>query len=139
MKVKVAEFRQSINHAFRLLNADWNSCVGEKEKVYWFVQSFRLFSELHELECPRAKEDDLIQLERVQDHYASHCGKHHELWMKARAYRALSDAGIRNNKAQEIIKRCEASDIIAACNLSEVITDDGTRQQESLAANETLH
>ena len=114
MKVKVAEFRRSVDFAFDAINIHWCACVGEHEKILWFTSAFRRFSELSELECSRAKPEDRYQLERALDLFAAHCEQYEDLWLKARAYRALCQSGVGHAEAFAQLKQRLPMEIIHA-------------------------
>lgn len=114
MKVKVAEFRRSVDFAFDAINVHWGACVGEHEKILWFTMAFRGFSELSELECPRAKPEDRHRLEQVMDRFALHCDQYQDLWLKARAYRALCQSGVGHAEAFAELKQRLPMEIIHA-------------------------
>lgn len=61
MFVKVADFRDTIDHLFRVVNVDYNACVGSAEVRQWLDIVARVKKELEETECKRAKEYDHMQ------------------------------------------------------------------------------
>ncbi len=64
MKVKVAIFRDSTDHIFRLINVDYHACVGTAELRTWVGITERVLSELSVQECRRANADDLASRQR---------------------------------------------------------------------------
>ncbi len=58
MFVKVADFRDTIDHLFRVVNVDYNACVSSAEVRQWLEIVARVKKELEETECKRAAEYD---------------------------------------------------------------------------------
>lgn len=58
MFVKVADFRNKIDHLFRVVNEHYHSCVGSSEVRPWLEICGRVKKELEETECKRATEYD---------------------------------------------------------------------------------
>lgn len=59
INVPVSEFRDSIDHLYRLVNVDYHACVGVQELRYWAERTERVLSQVSELSCKRAKPDDI--------------------------------------------------------------------------------
>nr|BCU00947.1 hypothetical protein [uncultured bacterium] len=64
MIVKVATFRNSIDHLFRVVNVDYHACVGAAELRNWQGIAGRVLAEVEGLECKRANQDDREQQRR---------------------------------------------------------------------------
>jgi hypothetical protein len=88
-KVKVAEYRQAIWGCEEAIRRDYPACVGDSEKILWFVRAFNGFTALRGMNCPTAKDADHDRRERVFDTFSTHCNKNEILWMRARLYAAL--------------------------------------------------
>jgi len=58
MNVPVSEFRNSIDHLYRLINVDYHSCINTQELCYWVKRVERLIETVKVLECKRAKLED---------------------------------------------------------------------------------
>jgi hypothetical protein len=56
--VKVADFRNSTDHLFRVVNVDYHACVGLRELRGWIIIAERVLAEVESLECNRASEYD---------------------------------------------------------------------------------
>jgi hypothetical protein len=69
--VKVADFRNKIDHLFRVLNADFHACVNATELGNWERIAKRVYNELAHIECKRAndydKEQRLKAMEAFED------------------------------------------------------------------------
>ena len=61
MEVRVREFRDCCDHLFRLVNADYHSCVGQRELGFWVERVERVIEDVEQMTCKRAKEGDLEQ------------------------------------------------------------------------------
>lgn len=57
--MKVQQFRNSVDHLYRKVNSDYHSCVGSSELRNWVEMTTYLVQEVREMECKRAKADDL--------------------------------------------------------------------------------
>ena len=64
MIVKVATFRDSIDHLFRVVNVDYHACVGAGELRNWQGTARRVLAEVEGLECKRANPGDREQQRR---------------------------------------------------------------------------
>jgi len=80
----VANFRDMTENCFDNLNSHWHSCVGEDEKVGWFIRAMRAVNRLSEATCKTAKPRDLERKENVMDRFSTHCNNNLPLWQKAR-------------------------------------------------------
>jgi phage terminase Nu1 subunit (DNA packaging protein) len=59
--VKVSDFRNSIDHLFRVVNVDYHACVSLGELRGWMVIAERVLAEVSALVCKRANEYDRSQ------------------------------------------------------------------------------
>lgn len=84
MKVSVGDFREQIEACEERMRYHWQSCVTDNERINWFVISFRAFTCLREMVCPRAKQSDIDRMERVFDQFATFSAHHEQLWLAAR-------------------------------------------------------
>lgn len=57
--MKIADYRNKVEHLERVFHVDRHACVGNKEKAYWFERAGRILAEVAPMECPRAKPDDI--------------------------------------------------------------------------------
>jgi len=64
MIVKVATFRNSIDHLSRVVNVDYHACVGAAEMRNWQGTARRVLAEVESLECKRANPGDREQQRR---------------------------------------------------------------------------
>ena len=64
MIVKVATFRNAVDHLFRVVNVDYHACVGAAELRNWQGIAGRVLAEVDTLECKRANQDDREQQRR---------------------------------------------------------------------------
>ena len=64
MKVKVADFRNAVDHLFRVVNVDYHACVGAAELRTWQGIAGRVLAEVEALECQRATAEDRDQQRR---------------------------------------------------------------------------
>lgn len=67
MNVRVSEFRDQIRHLERVIHVDAKACVGDKEKQYCVRVAKSVGSALINMECKTAKEQDLMDKERILD------------------------------------------------------------------------
>ncbi len=58
MNVKVSDFRNSVDHLFRIANVDYHACVGARELRYWVIRAENVIVEVKGLECNRTTEND---------------------------------------------------------------------------------
>ncbi|MBX4558863.1 hypothetical protein CF042_05825 [Klebsiella pneumoniae] len=58
MNVSVKEFRNSVDHLYRMANVDYHACVGAQELRYWVERVERVIGLVEALECKRAKPAD---------------------------------------------------------------------------------
>ncbi|MGE4278175.1 MAG: hypothetical protein AB7G62_01225 [Magnetospirillum sp.] len=58
MNVRVSEFREEIDHLYRLIKVDYCACVGERERAYWAEITHRVLARVEALKCARAKAED---------------------------------------------------------------------------------
>ncbi|HCH1696720.1 hypothetical protein [Vibrio diabolicus] len=61
MNVTVSEFRNSVDHLFKMVNVDYHACVGHKELDYWVERTEKVLNTVKMLECKRAKPVDREQ------------------------------------------------------------------------------
>lgn len=64
MIVKVAAFRNAVDHLFRVVNVDYHACVRADELRNWQSIASRVLAEVDALECKRARQDDLDEQRR---------------------------------------------------------------------------
>ena len=73
--VKVAVFRQKIDHLYKVFNVDRHACQGKKEIAYWSDIAKRNLAELKQMKCNRANEEDNRRyhdvIEKVTNHLAN--------------------------------------------------------------------
>lgn len=69
-KVSVAEYRRAYDHAYRIANVDYHSCVNQDELKSWVVRAERVREEMAMLTCSRAKEYDQGQMKAALDQLA---------------------------------------------------------------------
>lgn len=65
--VRVAEFRNAIEHVERLVHCDRHSCVSDAEKARWIEAARRIGRELIATTCKRARREDWDRRERAID------------------------------------------------------------------------
>ena len=65
--VKVADFRNAIDHLERLVHVDFVACVGQREREQWVERARRTGRDLISITCKRAKADDWDRRERAID------------------------------------------------------------------------
>ncbi len=82
--VPVSDFRDQIEFAFDAINCHWHSCVGEDERVQWFINAMERFNSLSKIDCKRAKPEDRDRYDSVFDRFSNHTQKHFLIWLKAR-------------------------------------------------------
>lgn len=58
MNVSVKEFRNSVDHLYRMANVDYHACVDALELRYWVERVERIIRGVEALECKRAKPAD---------------------------------------------------------------------------------
>lgn len=69
--VKVAEYREAVEHLERVVNVDFHACVNAAERVRWAAIAQRVGAELLGMSSPRATAADRDRAERVIDRSAS--------------------------------------------------------------------
>jgi hypothetical protein len=67
MKVKVSELRDKIDHLTRIVSVDFHACVSNMEKQRCLSMAQKVGTELMAMQCPTAKEEDLINKENALD------------------------------------------------------------------------
>ena len=55
MNVSVKEFRNSVDHLYRMANVDYHACVGAQELRYWVERVERVIGLVVARVCMRAK------------------------------------------------------------------------------------
>ena len=65
--VKVAEFRSSTDHLFRLANVDYHACAAAREVRNWQTRAQRVLALAKDMECKRASAYDLEQYAQALD------------------------------------------------------------------------
>ena len=83
INLKVSEYRNIIENCFDDINQHWHSCVGEIEKIGWFIRAIKSMRILDSAICLRAKKSDLTRKKYVLDRFVSHSANNMPLWMKA--------------------------------------------------------
>lgn len=73
--VKVADFRDEIDHVFRIVNVDFHACVGADEKARWVEIARRFTTKLRGMTCKRATAYDWRQREMALDQAATRITK----------------------------------------------------------------
>lgn len=63
--VKVAEFRNAVDHLFRVVNQDYHACVGAGEVKNWVRIAQRVREEVQNIECKRASDYDKEQHQKA--------------------------------------------------------------------------
>ncbi|EPI0765612.1 hypothetical protein ACSYOM_004416 [Vibrio alginolyticus] len=92
MNVTVKEFRNSVDHLFRMVNVDYHSCVGHQEVGYWIERTERVLATVRVLECKRAKPVD-------REEHAKSLESAERRLVQAKEKKQLLEARIKPSKA----------------------------------------
>lgn len=69
--VKVADFRDEIDHLFRVCNVDFHACVDATEKARWAEIARKVASSLSAMSCKRATVQDWDRREAALERSAT--------------------------------------------------------------------
>lgn len=100
-KVNVADFREAIDH-LNQLDKDFHACVGVSEHFYWVESAERMLRVYLDIECPRAKEEDLAKYGKAAQKLFNRIESQLAV-VKESVDKAISGGFLRNTDKNEII------------------------------------
>ncbi len=83
INLTVSKYRNIIENCFDDINQHWHSCVGEVERLGWFIRAIKSMRILDSAICLRAKKSDLTRKKDVLARFVSHSANNMPLWTAA--------------------------------------------------------
>jgi len=115
--VKIADFRDEIDHLFRVCNVDFHACVGVEEKARWVEIARKVAINLSGMTCKRATVQDWDRREAALDRSAS-------LIISVRGYELLpSEPSTSDSENVVALKQIGVSLFLVGTGVTKMMTE----------------